>query len=189
VWVARSIRFIILVRRQLAHVDTSPASGVNLRATSTSILIFGAAMGGTSREYLLSRLRKNGHFALVAAVERGDISAFQAAEHCGYVTRRPIAGGGSENAAKLRTFRLHRVLRDIEAQQEGDEALAPAAEPPRRTSDRMAVAGGMGDLPCLYCSNPQAHLARREIADTFIANQMGVRLRMACCRALAADAT
>ena len=129
-------------------------------------------MGGTSREYLLSRLRKNGHFALVAAVERGDISAFQAAEHCGYVTRRPIAGGGSENATKRRVFRLHRALRDIEAQQEGDEALAPVTEP-RRTSDRMSVAGGIGDLPCLYCSNPQAQLARREIADTFIANQMG----------------
>jgi hypothetical protein len=147
-------------------------------------------MGGTSREYLLSRLRKYGHFALVAAVERGDLSAFQAAEHCGYVTRRPIAGGGSENAAKRRAFALHRALRDIEAQQEGDEALAPATEP-RRTSDRMAVAGGIGDLPCLYCSNPQAQLARREIADVFLENQLGNGNRRpapngvlprACCR-------
>jgi len=151
-------------------------------------------MGGTSREYLLSRLRKNGHFALVAAVERGDISAFQAAEHCGYVTRRPIAGGGSENTAKRRAYALHRALRDIEAQQEGDEGLAPATEP-RRTTDRMAVAGGMGDLPCLYCSRAEAQLARREIADVFLENQLGNGSRRpapngvlprACCRRNAA---
>ena len=146
-------------------------------------------MGGTSREYLLSRLRKNGHFALVAAVQRGDLSAFQAAEHCGYVTRRPIAGGGSENAAKRRAYALHRALRDVEAQQEGDEALAPATEPPR-TSDRMAVPGGIGDLPCLYCSRAEAQLARREIADVFLEAQMGGTRRpapngvlpRACCR-------
>src|SRR5262245_6930203 len=146
-------------------------------------------MGGTSREYLLSRLRKNGHFALVAAVERGDLSAFQAAEHCGYVTRRPIAGTGSENAAKRRAFALHRALRDVEAQQEGDETLAPA-NGKHRTSDRFAVAGGAGDLPCLYCSNPQAQLARREIADVYLEAQMGGYRRPApngvlprgCCR-------
>jgi hypothetical protein len=146
-------------------------------------------MGGTSRQYLLSRLRKNGHFALIAAVERGDISAFQAAEHCGYVTRRPIAGGGSENAAKRRAYALHRALRDIEAQQNGDETLAPATEP-RRTSDRMAVPGGIGDLPCLYCSRAEAQLARREIADVFLEAQMGGTRRpapngvlpRACCR-------
>src|SRR5262249_29131200 len=141
--------------------------GVNLRATSTQLPVSGAAMGGTSREYLLSRLRKNGHFALVRAVENGDLSAFQAAEHCGYVTRRPIAGGGSENAARRRTYALARALRDIEAQQNGDESLAPATEP-RRTSDRMAVPGGYGDLPCLYCSRAEAQLARREIADVFL---------------------
>ena len=55
----------------------------------------------------------------------------------------------------------------------------------------MAVAGGMGDLPCLYCSNPQAQLARREIADVFLESQLGNGNRRpapngvlprACCR-------
>jgi len=51
-------------------------------------------MGGTSREYLTGRLRKEGHFALLAAVERGDISAYAAAEEAGFVTRRGDFGDG-----------------------------------------------------------------------------------------------
>jgi hypothetical protein len=130
-------------------------------------------MGGTSREYLIGRLRKEGHFALVAAVERGDLSAFAAAEECGFVTRRPITGRGSLNMARQRMFAIRNALRDVDAQQQ-DNALAPTEEPRREDSPAvMTVVGGVGDLPCLYCSHPQAQLARREIADVFLENQHG----------------
>lgn len=129
-------------------------------------------MGGTSREYLIGRLRKGGHFALIAAIERGHLSAYQAAEACGYVTRRPVLGTGSENATKRRLFQLRAALRDVDAQQQ-DDVLAPTEEPRREEPAVMTVVGGVGDLPCLYCSHPQAQLARREIADVFLENQLG----------------
>src|SRR5262245_26003084 len=148
-------------------------------------------MGGTSREYLTGRLRKEGHFALLAAVERGDISAYAAAEEAGFVTRRATLGTGSENAAKRRLFAIRAALRDVDAQQRAD-VLAPTIEPPRAAKESpLLVAGGTGDLPCLYCSNPQAQLARREIAGVFLESQAGNGNRRpgpngvlpkACCR-------
>jgi hypothetical protein len=130
-------------------------------------------MGGTSREYLIGRLRKEGHFALLAAVERGDLSAYAAAEEAGFITRRPTLGTGSENATRRRLFALRAALRDVDAQQQ-DSVLAPAEEARREDSAAVTtVPGGIGDLPCLYCSHPQAQLARREIADVFLENQLG----------------
>src|SRR5262249_52399798 len=130
-------------------------------------------MGGTSREYLCGRLRKGGHFALLAAVERGELSAYAAAEEAGYITRKPILGAGSENAAKRRMFAVRNALRNVDAQQQQDEVLAPVEEPRREEPAVKTVVGGVGDLPCLYCSHPQAQLARREIADVFLENQLG----------------
>src|SRR5262249_37910161 len=45
---------------------------------------------GTSRAYLLKRLRRDGYGDLLAAVENGRLSAYAAAEAAGYVTRRPV---------------------------------------------------------------------------------------------------
>ena len=130
-------------------------------------------MGGTSRQYLCGRLRKEGHFALLAAVERGDLSAYAAAEEAGFITRRPILGTGSENAAKRRMFAVRNALRNVDAQQQYD-VLAPTEEARREDSAAVTtVAGGVGDLPCMLCSHPQAQLARREIADVFLENQLG----------------
>jgi hypothetical protein len=67
-------------------------------------------MGGTNREYLISRLRKGGHYSLLAAVMRGDVSAYAAAESVGFVTRKQPTGRGSPNAAKRRAFALRRAL-------------------------------------------------------------------------------
>jgi hypothetical protein len=129
-------------------------------------------MGGTSREYLTGRLRKAGHFALLAAVERGDLSAYAAAEEAGFVKRRPILGTGSENHMRRRMFAIRAALRDVDAQPP-DNALAPPEEPRRPAESNPLVPGGAGDLPCLLCSHPQAQLARREIADVFLENQLG----------------
>jgi hypothetical protein len=149
-------------------------------------------MGGTSVEYLRGRLRKGGHFALLAAVERGDISTYAAAEEAGYVTRRPTLGTGSENATKRRLWAMRAALRNGDGQPPEDESLAPVEE--ERREDKLAVMtvpGGAGALPCMLCSHPQAALARQEIADTFIANQLGDGSRRAapngvlprgCCR-------
>src|SRR6516162_11163977 len=98
-------------------------------------------MGGTSIEYLTKRLRKGGHFALLAAVERGDISAYAAAEECGFVTRRPILGTGSENASRRRAFAIRAALRDIDAQQQ-DDGLAPTEETRREESPAMMTVAG-----------------------------------------------
>src|SRR5262245_196679 len=114
-------------------------------------------MGGTSREYLTSRLRKEGHFALLAAVERGDLSAYAAAEEAGFVTRRPTLERGSQNALRRRMFAVRNALRNVDAQQR-DDVLAHTEEPRREESAVTTVPGRVGDLPCLYCSHPQAQL-------------------------------
>jgi hypothetical protein len=148
-------------------------------------------MGGTGREYLKGRLRKGGHFALLAAVERGDLSAYAAAEEAGYVTRKPTLETGSQNMLRRRMFAVRNALRAGGEPLPQDEALAPAEEPRHEESTVKTVVGGFGDLPCLYCSHPQAQLARREIADVFIENQLGNgnrrpapngALPKACCR-------
>ena len=147
-------------------------------------------MGGTSREYLIGRLRKEGHFALLAAVERGDLSAYAAACEVGFCTRKPNLDVGSQNMLRRRMFAIRNAYRDADAQPPEDNVLAPAEEPRREEPAVMTVPGGAGDLPCLYCSNPQAQLARREIADVFLEAQMGGTRRpapngvlpRACCR-------
>jgi len=60
---------------------------------------------GTSRAYLLERLRRDGRGDLLAAVGSGRLSAYAAAEAAGYVTRRPVIGTGSQGQAKRRAAR------------------------------------------------------------------------------------
>ena len=147
-------------------------------------------MGGTSREYLLSRLRKEGHFALVRAVENGDLSCYAAACEVGFVTRKPTLETGSQNMLRRRMFAIRNAYRDVDAQPPQDNGLASNESRPA-AKDNPMVAGGVGDLPCLYCSHPQGQLARREIADVFLEAQLGNGNRRpasngvlprACCR-------
>src|SRR5262249_56022773 len=79
--------------------------------------------GGTSREYLLSRLQKAGRTDLLEAVASGKLSVFSAAEACGFVRRRGVTRRGSPHAAKRRRFQLQSVLRG---------ANAPPPRPPQR---------------------------------------------------------
>jgi hypothetical protein len=68
-------------------------------------------MGGTSVEYLTRRLQQAGRFDLLEAVAHRRLSVFAAAEAAGFLTRRPVTGRGSTNAAKRRHFQLQALLR------------------------------------------------------------------------------
>ena len=65
-------------------------------------------MGGTSREYIISRLRREKLDHLADAVERNEVSAFAVACELGW-HKRKIQGGGSENQAKRRAWALHKL--------------------------------------------------------------------------------
>jgi hypothetical protein len=65
-------------------------------------------MGGTSREYIIDRLRREKLDHLADAVECGQASAFEIAVELGWQKRR-ILGTGSENQAKARAWRLHKL--------------------------------------------------------------------------------
>jgi hypothetical protein len=66
---------------------------------------------GTSRDYLLDRLRRAGRSDLVAAVEQGLVSAYAVAVEMGWM-RRPVPfGTGSTNQAKRRRYQLDAVMR------------------------------------------------------------------------------
>ena len=99
-------------------------------------------MGGTSREYLIGRLRKEGHFALLAAVERGDLSAYAAACEVGFCTRKPNLDVGSQNMLRRRMFAIRNAYRDVDAQPPQDNGLAsnesrPAAKDNPASTLRM----------------------------------------------------
>ena len=64
---------------------------------------------GTSRDYLIRKLKEAGRNDLVAAIENKQVSAFACAEALGWRKRQPIQGTGSPNAAKRRAWALHKL--------------------------------------------------------------------------------
>jgi len=95
---------------------------------------------GTSRAYLLKRLRREGYGDLLAAVENGRLSAYAAAEAAGYVTRRPVIGTGSQGQAKRRAARGRddRQLMELLARPESARLALPR---------RGRAARGVGEEP------------------------------------------
>jgi hypothetical protein len=64
------------------------------------------AQRGTSRRYLIRRLRREGRPDLARAVESGSVSAYEIAVALGWQARQNVRGTGSTNQAKRRAFRL-----------------------------------------------------------------------------------
>src|SRR5262249_1362466 len=95
---------------------------------------------GTSRAYLLKRLRRDGYGDLLAAVGSGRLSAYAAAEAAGYVTRRPVIGTGSQGQAK------RRAARGRDDGQLMELWLGPSQRGPGRPRGAGAAGGG-GDKP------------------------------------------
>ena len=70
------------------------------------------ALHGTSKRYILDRLRRTEGLAHLAdAIESGRISSHAVALELGWV-RRPRLLGGSVNRAKQRRFQFQRLLRE-----------------------------------------------------------------------------
>jgi hypothetical protein len=67
------------------------------------------ALHGTSKAYILQRLKREGRTALLAAVEAGKITALTAAVELGWVKRPPGTGGGNIQ----RTKRIAHQVRTI----------------------------------------------------------------------------
>jgi len=67
---------------------------------------------GTSATYILGRLRNEGRFDLVDAVESGRLSAFAAGEAAGYMKRPPVLGTGSPNQRRKRQHQLRALAGD-----------------------------------------------------------------------------
>jgi hypothetical protein len=71
-------------------------------------------MGGTSIEYLRSRLEKAGRVDLLAAIAEGKISTYAAGEAAGFFKRPTPTGRGSPNVTKRRRFALRAILREAQ---------------------------------------------------------------------------
>src|SRR5262249_7737457 len=61
---------------------------------------------GHSREYILSRLEREGHTDWIAAIEGGRLSAYAAAVELGWVKMPPTLSGPRSNQAKRRHHQL-----------------------------------------------------------------------------------
>jgi len=68
--------------------------------------------GGTSRKYLLDRLRRANRTDLLDGIASGQISVLMAAEAAGFYCRPTPSGRGSPNVTKRRRFALQKVLRE-----------------------------------------------------------------------------
>jgi hypothetical protein len=64
---------------------------------------------GTSRRYLIRRLRREGRPDLAEAVERNQIAAYAVACALGWQRRQNVRGTGSTNHAKRRAVRLREL--------------------------------------------------------------------------------
>jgi hypothetical protein len=70
------------------------------------------ALHGTSKRYIVERLRRENQTALLAAVESGQITALTAAVSLGWVSRPPLLGG-STHRAHQRDFRLRKARGEL----------------------------------------------------------------------------
>jgi hypothetical protein len=92
--------------------------GVNQSAPAFSRIISEPmAPHGTSKQYLVERLRRENQTALLAAVEAGEISALSAAVSLGWIQRPPVVGK-YPHREKQRQHRLRAIT---------GEGLSPAA--------------------------------------------------------------
>ena len=67
---------------------------------------------GTSKAYIVKRLKDQGETALLAAVESGQITALTAAVSLGWASRPPLLGG-STHRAHQRDFRLRKARGEL----------------------------------------------------------------------------
>lgn len=70
-------------------------------------------MHGTSREYILDRLRREGHVDWLEAIESGRLSAFSVAVELGWCKRPVTLTGEAANQSKRRRYRLAEEQRRI----------------------------------------------------------------------------
>jgi hypothetical protein len=67
-------------------------------------------MRGTGRDYLLSRLAREGRVDWLAAIASGRLTAYAAAVELGWIRRPPTFSGGASNQAKRRAFRVRALI-------------------------------------------------------------------------------
>jgi len=70
------------------------------------------ALHGTSKRYITQRLEREGHIALLEAVQNGKITALSAAVSLGWVQRPPLKGGSTHRAHR-RDFRLRQARGEL----------------------------------------------------------------------------
>jgi|SRR6516162_11825049 len=96
-------------------VARSRQAALNLPQSALSSNSFALMpLHGTSRAYILRRLRSEGLDYLADAVEAGRISAHGVGLELGWF-RRPNLVGRTDNQAKLRRFRFRQLLREAQA--------------------------------------------------------------------------
>jgi hypothetical protein len=67
-------------------------------------------MRGTGRDYLLSRLAREGHVDWLAAIAAGRLTPYAAGVELGWIRRPATLSGGSSNQANRRAFRVRALI-------------------------------------------------------------------------------
>jgi hypothetical protein len=109
----------------------------------------------TSVAYLRKRLAAIGRHDLLAAVDRGELRAFVAAEAAGLIKRQPVTGNGSQNQARKRRYAVARATGpalplppESEPQPEPQPHAVSPLPPEVRAIVVKLVKAGRADLIC-----------------------------------------
>jgi hypothetical protein len=84
------------------------------------------ALHGTSKRYIVQRLEREGHTALLEAVQSGQITALTAATSLGWAKRPPLLGG-STHRAHQREFRLREARGELGPAQKMELIYGPSS--------------------------------------------------------------
>jgi hypothetical protein len=109
---ASRISFVISIRRnaKFCFAAALRGSASPRKQDRTSIVPMPTpARYGTSRAYILARLRREGMTDLADAIKRKQVSAYAIACELGWQKRRKPLGTGSRNASRRRAFRLREL--------------------------------------------------------------------------------
>jgi hypothetical protein len=117
---------------------------------------------GTSRTYIIDRLRREGRTDLAAAVESGRVSAYAVGCELDWMTRHARLGTGSTNQAKRRRHQLRTLMRgefrlmdtgadgpDVSGAELLELLLGPGHQGPAFASEEEARAAWVRNRDCI----------------------------------------
>ena len=110
-------------------------TSANLNSNPNHLTVNGRYMGGTSIQYIRSRLERAGEWDLLRAIDERQVSAYAAGEAAGLFQRPRTLGTGSTTRTKRRIWAMLRAVGEVDPM------------PPRPQSPKQHTPGALKPVP------------------------------------------